>query len=104
MSSTVILQAIQRKQMMEIWTESTKFNTSQRLTDLTRLILRKGLFSDLEIQEMFGHVEIVKYIVQQSLPKRVGTPNFEKQPVKDSTITQSILTPKSKKKNKKKTM
>ena len=39
-----------RKRMMEIWTESAK----QRLANQVRLILKKGLLSDLEILEICG--------------------------------------------------
>ena len=38
-----------KKRMTKIWMESTKFNTSQRLADQTRLILKKSKFSDFEI-------------------------------------------------------
>ena len=44
------------KQMMEIWTESGKFNTSQRLADQARLILKKHCLSDLEILKVYGQI------------------------------------------------
>ena len=43
--------------MTEIWTEFTKSNpTSQRITNRTRMILKKGRPFDLEILEIYGHV------------------------------------------------
>ena len=42
--------------MIEILTESTKFNTSQRLAEQVRLILKKGRLSELEILELCGYV------------------------------------------------
>ena len=41
-----------RKRMLEIWQEYTSFqSTSQRLVDQVGTIIKKGLFSDLEILE-----------------------------------------------------
>ena len=42
-----------RKRMIEIWTETTKFKTSQRLVEQSRIILKKGLLSDFEIKEIY---------------------------------------------------
>ena len=39
---------------MEIWSESTEFNTSQILADKVRRILKEGDFLDFEIQEIYG--------------------------------------------------
>ena len=42
-----------RKRMIEIWQECVKFQTtSQRLADHVRTIIKKGLFSDLELLEI----------------------------------------------------
>ena len=39
-----------RKRMIEIWEECVRFKTTNpRLTDKTRMIIKKGSFSDLEI-------------------------------------------------------
>ena len=40
-----------RKRMIEIWEECTRFQTSQRLADLVRRIIKKGWFSVLEIHQ-----------------------------------------------------
>ena len=45
-----------KKRMMEIWTESTTFNPSQRLVDRARLNLKKNCQSDLDILEIYGQV------------------------------------------------
>ena len=45
-----------RKRMIEIWANSTRFNTSQRHADQARMILKKISFSDLEILELGGKV------------------------------------------------
>ena len=41
-----------RKRMMEIWQECSTFQTSQRLADQVRTIVKKGWFSDLELLEI----------------------------------------------------
>ena len=42
-----------RKRMINIWQECAKFQTtSQRLADQVRTIIKKGLFSDLELLEI----------------------------------------------------
>ena len=41
-----------RKRMIEIWQECASFQTSQKLTDQVRTIIKKGWFSDLEILEI----------------------------------------------------
>ena len=41
-----------RKRMIEIWQECASFQTNQRLTDQVRTIIKKALFSDLEILEI----------------------------------------------------
>ena len=38
--------------MIEIWQECTSFQTSQRLADQVRTIIKKSWFSDLEILEI----------------------------------------------------
>ena len=50
--------------MIKIWAECTKFNTSYRLADQARLILKKGWFSDFEILEICGQLSC------QESPKR----------------------------------
>ena len=63
--------------MVEIWTESAKFDTSQRLADQTRLILRKGwLFWPWDTS--CGQVNFEEH-AQWELPKRIGTQNIENQ-------------------------
>ena len=49
--------------MIEIWTESTKLNTtSQRIADQAGMILKKGsFFFNLKIQEICGQVNCWKY-------------------------------------------
>ena len=47
--------------MIEIWVESAKFNTSLRLADEARLILKKGWFSDLKILKVCGQVNREEY-------------------------------------------
>ena len=44
-----------RKRMIEVRTKSARFNTSQRLSDQARMILKKGWFSDPEILEIGGN-------------------------------------------------
>ena len=51
-----------RKRMKEIWTDSTRFNTSEKLADQKRMILKKGLFSDLEILEICGQINREEYV------------------------------------------
>ena len=41
-----------RKRMVEIWKECASFQTSERLPDQVRTIIKKGWFSDLEIIEI----------------------------------------------------
>ena len=50
-----------RKRIIEIRAESTRFNTSQRLVDQLRIILKKGWFSDLEMLEMCKQVNRKEY-------------------------------------------
>ena len=45
-----------RKWTIGIWAESARFNTSQKLVRLARIILKKGWFYDLEILEICGNV------------------------------------------------
>ena len=62
---------------MEIWTEFEKCNTSQKLADQVKQILKTGWFSDLEIQEMCGQVNREEY-TQRELPKRYWKPNHHR--------------------------
>ena len=41
-----------RKSMIEIWQECATFQTSRRLADQVRTIIKKGWFSDIEILEI----------------------------------------------------
>ena len=50
-----------RKRMIEIWTESIKCNSSQRLADQVRLALKKICLSNLEILEICEHVNLEEY-------------------------------------------
>ena len=47
--------------MTEICAESIRFNTSQRLADQARMLLKKGWFSNLEILEIYQQVNREKY-------------------------------------------
>ena len=56
--------------MIEICTESTKFNTTnQRLTDLARTIWKKDWFYDLEILEIGAQVSLEEYAQEEPLNK-----------------------------------
>ena len=77
--------------MVEILKEFAEFNTSQRLADQVRLILKKGWYSDLEIQEIFWQVNSEKYI-QSKPPRRVEILNFENQTIENPSIATSNLT------------
>ena len=67
-----------RKWMVEIWTESAKYNTSQRLTDQARLILKKSWLSDLDTLEICGQVNCWEHI-QRGLLWRMETQNIKNQ-------------------------
>ena len=57
------------KKIIKIWTQSARFNTkSQSPPGQARMILRKGRFSDLGIQEMF--LQVNREQEQQRDPKR----------------------------------
>ena len=62
--------------MIEIWTKSAKFDSSQRLADLAGLILKKGSLSDLERQEECDQINQEKHN-QRELPKSIKTQNIE---------------------------
>ena len=47
--------------MIEFWTESAKFNTSQRLSDQARMIFTKDWLKNLEILKIFGQVNSEEY-------------------------------------------
>ena len=64
--------------MMKSWTEPTKLNTSHRLTNQARLILKKVLLSDLDIREMCRQLNREDY-TQREPPKRIETQSIEKQ-------------------------
>ena len=75
---TAILSAISHKdsikRMIKIWTESARFNaTSRRLAKQARMILKKGWFSDLELQEICKQVNREEY--QQDSPIHIETLN-----------------------------
>ena len=53
------------------------FQTSQRLADQVRVIIKKGWFSDLEIFEI--HQKINQESKQQDTNTRIDTPKTEKQ-------------------------
>ena len=54
--------------MIEIWAESTISNTSESLADQSRIKLKKGRFSGLEILEIRDQVNSKEY-EQDPLPK-----------------------------------
>ena len=58
--------------MMEIRAESTKFNTSLRIADQARMILKKSLFTDLNMLEKWGKVSLKEY-AQEELSTRTET-------------------------------
>ena len=59
--------------MSEIWEGSIKFNvTCRRLADQTRMVLKKGCFSDHEILEICGQVSQEEY-AQEKPPRRAET-------------------------------
>ena len=61
--------------MIEMWAQCARFNTSQRLIDKASLILKKGWFSGLDMQEIF----IVNREVCLYPTYRTETLNTEKQ-------------------------
>ena len=60
--------------MIEIWQEGSSFQTSQRLADQVRTIIKKGWFSDLEILEI--HQKIHN---QQGSNRVLDSSNINKQ-------------------------
>ena len=75
---------------MEIWIESAKSNTSQRLTDQTMLILKKNCFFGLEILEICGQVNQEEFTQIEST-KRVEMLNTDNQTTTEPSTTTSIL-------------
>ena len=53
---TIILKTVlhkeYRKGIIEIWSESSRLNTSQRFADQTKMILKKFCFSEFEIRKI----------------------------------------------------
>ena len=47
--------------MIKIWSESAKFNASQRFTNQVNLILKRGCFSGFEILEIQEQVNREEY-------------------------------------------
>ena len=82
--------------MIEIWIESVRFNSSQRLDDLTRIILKKGCFSDFEILEVCGWATREEHVSEETIT-RIETQNIENQNTKEPSITISILKQEGKK-------
>ena len=68
-----------------------KPNTSQRLADQPKLILKKGWFSGHEILEICGQINSEEY-TQRELSKQVEILNTENQTITDPSTTTSILT------------
>ena len=68
--------------MIVIWSKSAKHDTSQRTADQARLILKKDLFSDLEILEICGETHHELYIEREH-HKPIETENLE-----NKTITE----------------
>ena len=67
-----------------------KFNTTiKRLADQTRWILKKGLFSDLEIKEICKQMNKEEYTQRQS-PKRCETVNIASRTITKPTTTTSM--------------
>ena len=67
-----------RKRMMDIWEECACFTTtSQILADQSRIIIKKGWFSDLEILEIYQQINRETY---QQYPKtKIEKINIKKQ-------------------------
>ena len=79
--------------MMEIWVESGKFHSNKKLADKARLILKKGVFSDLKILKICGPVNRKEH-AQRELPKRIEAHHFENQntaELKNSSILAQSL-------------
>ena len=53
--------------MIEIWVESVKFNTSERLDNQARTSQKNGRFSDLEILEIRGQIYHEEYTQREPL-------------------------------------
>ena len=79
--------------MKEIGSESTKFNTSQRLAEQAKLILKKCWFSDLEILEICEQVSREEND-QEKPPTRIESQNNNNSPPNKNTqrtrVTNSI--------------
>ena len=80
-----------KKRMMKIWTESAKFNTSQRLADQIRLFLKKGLLSDLELLEICRQVKHEEN-APRDLPKQIESENIQNKITTESINTLSLTT------------
>ena len=63
--------------MIEIWAESTRFYTSQRFVDQTRMILKESCFFDLKIPQICRQINREEY--QQDSLTQIETLNTEKQ-------------------------
>ena len=96
MLSTVVLEVILSKENIgngwrrEIWAEFAKFNTSQRLTEKARMILKKGWFTDLEILEICRRLKCKEYTQRES-SKRIESQDIEKQTITEPSTIISIL-------------
>ena len=81
-----------RKRMIEIWQECAKFQTtSQRLADQVRTIIKKGWFSDLELQEIHQK-HINKTIIQYQTHQVMSNKN---NPTKKNCKLRQMKTPHS---------
>ena len=67
-SYTAPIQRVYRKSRIKIGAESVKFDTCQIRTDQTRMILKKGWISDLEILEICRRIDCEEY-EQDTLPE-----------------------------------
>ena len=63
--------------MIEVLIGSARFNTSQRLADQTKMILKKAWFSDLKIPEIRRQVYSEEY--EQDRLTKLETLNTKKQ-------------------------
>ena len=59
------------KRIIEIWAESTKFYTSQRLANLAWLIVEKDWLSNLEILGIRGQVNREEYTQNKPHPNEL---------------------------------
>ena len=90
--------------MIEIWANSVRFSTSQRLADQARMIIRKGWFSNLEILEIYRQTNSEDSLTrsetlntetkkkQNKLPNPITIQNSDERKVANPSITKQMFT------------